>query len=422
MIQQALILLLFLAPTVQYRIELGGVSFALLEPVIVLLSSLLLAHQIVSWRRLVILKEPLIYFFSFIALWALLVRPWADDWTHGLSDIRDWAIPLLGFVVLVTMIRQGWRHWITIFLLLVWLNAFVGIYQHLTDSFRPFVTATAAYKTGFTISPEDASRLDLVSFAVGFFTHPNGFAMYLFAGLMLSLGQLAKSRKWWIGLGLLLPIALALFWTYAKASLLVMGGAVVVFWLHHWVKSGTIFLIILSLGLITGVIALWLAIPYIPPALLQTFWWRVGLWQIALRLVSEDPAILLRGNGLGLFPQQAYYGQPHNLYLYLLLEYGLPGLLWSLLLGWHLMRRGWRARRMGLLGREPMLAALWIFLLGYFAIGLVESNFSQIIFFKISLFRPFDMTVEQSNPRSPVVCPCKSKAAAIGIKGIAGIS
>jgi hypothetical protein len=374
MIQGALIFLLFLAPTVQYRVELGGVSFALLEPVILLVSSLLLAHQIVSWRRLVILKEPLVYFFSFIVLWALVIRPWADDWKHGLSDVRDWAIPLLGFVALVTTIRQGWRRWIAIFLLLVWLNALVGIYQHLTDSFRPFVSSLAAYKTGFTVSPEDISRLALVSYAAGFFTHPNGFAMYLFAGLMLGLGQLAGSRKWWLGLGLVMPIALALFWTYAKASLLVMGAAVVIFWLQRWIKPGTDFLVILIFGLVTGAIMLWLAIPYVPSALLTTFWWRVGLWQTGLSVIGEYPAILFSGNGLDIFAQQAYYGQPHNLYLYLLLEYGLPGLLWSLLLGWHLLRRGWRARQLGLLRAEPLLAALWVTLLGYFAIGLVESN------------------------------------------------
>lgn len=379
-VKNLLIFLFFAAPTIHYRVEMGGFSFALMEPVVLFVSVALLAHQIVSWRRLVILKEPLAFLFAAITLLAFVIRPWDSNWQHGLSDVRDWFIPLLGFVVFLTTIRRGWRHWVTIFLALVWFNALVGIYQHFTDSFRPFISELAAYKTGFTVLQEE-NRLILVPFAVGFFSHPNGFAMYLFVGLMMALGKFYKSKKKQKAIlfaVVLLPIALSLYWTFAKASLLVMVGAISLFWLERRVKSNPILLAIMGAGLMTSAVVLWQVAQYAPPALLATFWWRVGLWQTVLVTIGTHPVILLLGNGLESFAGVAYYGQPHNLYLYLLLEYGLIGLMWGIALVWYLWRRGIYIRRVGWTTSEPMLAAIWIGLLGYFVIGLVESNLMGI--------------------------------------------
>ena len=78
------------------------------------------------------------------------------------------------------------------------------------------------------------------------------------------------------------------------------------------------------------------------------------------------------------FAQQAYYAQPHNVYIFLILQYGVVGLVWAALVIRIIWRRGWRLHRDGLMARESLLAALWVALLGSFAVGLVESNLLEI--------------------------------------------
>ena len=373
-----LILLLLAAPTIQYRVEWGAFSFALMEPVVLLVSAVLLIHQAVQCQQLKVPKEPPVFLFAAMTLWSFIIRPWASNWQNGLSDVRDWAIPLLGFITFLSTIRQGWPKWIKIFLILVWLNAWLGIYQHFTDSFKPFITELAAYKTGFTFSLEE-NRLALAPFAVGLFSHPNGFAMYLFAGLMVALGEFYKSsRKLPFFIIILLPIALSLYWTYAKATLLVVAGLIPFYWLERRVRSNKTFWAFISMGLITGLLALSQITKHIPAPLLTTFWWRVGLWNTGLITLVNFPVVLFFGNGLDIFAKSAYYAQPHNLYLYVVLQYGLPGLLIIILLVTYILKRGNQLRRSGRMRSEPLLAALWLGLLGYFAIGLAESNLMGI--------------------------------------------
>ncbi len=372
-----LLFLLFLTSTIHYRIELGLFSFALVEPVALLVSGVLLLYQLGVRRRLAIRKDPLLYFFVGITLWAALIRPWASDWQHGLSDVRDWFIPVLSFVALIFSIRCNWRQWLVLFVFLAVINASVGIYQHLTNTFRPFAAELAAYKTGFLLSP-DRSRLAIASPAIGFFSHPNGFAMYLFLALLTALGWPVKGRQHWVKVPVILLLSVALFWTYAKASLLVMLFSIVGFEFARRMKSWGQFLVVSAGLVLCGGTITWFISRQVPPAYLATFWWRVNLWQTALRVIRDSPGVLLVGNGMEMFAAQAIYPQPHNLYLYLLLVYGLPGLGLVLGIAWYLLRCGWVAHRRRLFRQEPLLGALWIGLMGYFAIGLVESNLMGI--------------------------------------------
>ncbi len=368
-----LLFLLFLAPTIQYRVELGGFSFAFMEPVVLIVSVILLTHQVMTRQRLLISKDSFIFLVAGLTLWAGIVRPWAADWKHGMSDVRDWLIPLLGFIVLSSTIRHGWRKWIGAFLLIAVLTALVGIYQHFANGFRPFVNASASFKTGFIVSPDDG-QLAYVSYAAGFFSHPNGLAEFLFIGLMITLGWLAEPGQRGRKIVVLAIIALALFWTYAKTGLIVSGLAIILFWLQHWIKARKTLLAAIAIVITLGGVGLWIAAQNVPAALLNTFRWRVGLWQTAVSTIDQNPSILLVGNGIDIFAQRAYYPQPHDTYLYLLLQYGVLGLVLGLIAIGLIWRRGWQARIARRMAQEPILAGLWIALLGYFVIGLVESE------------------------------------------------
>lgn len=368
-----LLFLLFLAPTIQYRIELGGFSFAIMEPIVLIVSVILLTHQVMTRRRLMISKDSFVFLVAGLALWASIVRPWSADWKQGVSDVRDWLIPVLGFVALISTIRRGWRKWVLVVLTIVVLEALLGIYQGLTNGLRPFASELAAYKTGFIASPDDNS-LVRASYAVGLFSHPNGFAAFLFLGLMIALGWLVESRRRWLKALVVAVCASALFLTYAKASLLVMVCAIISFGLQRTIRSSKNLLIVISMTVVLGGACLWAALPHVPPMVFDTLTWRMGLWQTALDTLGNHPSILLVGNGLDIFAAQAYYPQPHNLYLYSILQYGILGLILCLVVLWQIWKQGWQVQKHQVLAREPLLAALWIALLGYFAIGLVESE------------------------------------------------
>src|SRR3972149_6640690 len=134
-----LIFLLLVAPTIQYRVELGSISFALIEPITLFAAGALITWQIINRHKLAIAKDPMIFLFMGITVWASVIRPWASDWQHGLSDMRDWAFSLLGYIALVSTVRLRWRKWIGVFLAWVVLLSILGIYQHFTQSARPFL-------------------------------------------------------------------------------------------------------------------------------------------------------------------------------------------------------------------------------------------------------------------------------------------
>jgi hypothetical protein len=101
--------LLCLGSASHLRIEVGPASFAIVEPVIVAVAVVLIVGGLRAARgRGVLLSFPVLLV-GFIGLWSALVRPWSLDWRHGLSDVRDWILPLLAFVALMMAVRMRWR-------------------------------------------------------------------------------------------------------------------------------------------------------------------------------------------------------------------------------------------------------------------------------------------------------------------------
>lgn len=372
-----LLFLLFLSPGIQYRIELRGGSVTLTEIVAICFVLIMLFKQLVVYKRVTLLNDPFVFLFLGLLLWVITIRPWSIDWKHGLSDIRDWFIPIVTYMVLTAAVRKGWRKWCSFLLICILFQSFIGIYQHFFDAARPFVVASSEYKTGFTISPE-TNQLSFVSFSVGLFSHPNGFAIYLLIGFMLLLGMDFGKRNVFVKIILVVPILLALFWTYAKTSLLVVIVAFMLFVLQRFVRNYRIFWVLVILILIFSVIFVFFALGYVPPIYLNTLYWRMGLWEIAFRIIGERIWLLLFGNGIDIFIENAYYSQPHNIYIFLLLEYGLIGVLWALLVIAALWRRGRIAYQYGAMCKEPLLASIWIAALSYFIIGLFETNLLSI--------------------------------------------
>ena len=401
---QVLLFLIFLAPTIQYRVELPGFSFAVMEPVVLAASAILILRTRARKQPLVIPRTwPEIGLIA-IGVWAILVRPWSSDWKHGLSDIRDWVIPIITFLTLRATVRHGWRNAVQTLLAMIVLTSLVGIVQRATGGFRPFISPEASLKAtpeseslegegwipgrGLHVCeyfenrarlseigalPEDAALAaaqtrQAPAFALGFFAHPNSLGMMLAAGGMLAIGWALERRKveGWI---VPVVVSLALYWTYAKTSYAFLAVEIGAYFFLRRIRS----LKAVAAVVLVSTIAACLVFTRLPASLLGTLCWRYGLWSTAFHQLSAAPLVLLVGNGMDAFRGLAYYSQPHNTYINALLEYGLLGL--GVILGvvaWVAVA-GWRDGRDGLWERDWVLPAMWLATLVFFAIGMTES-------------------------------------------------
>lgn len=157
-----------------------------------------------------------------------------------------------------------------------------------------------------------------------------------------------------------------------------MRLALFVYWALRRTRSWEQFVAMSAGGVLCGGIIGWFLLRQVPSAYLGTLQWRSGLWKTAIEVIDDNPTILLIGNGMEEFALRAIYPQPHNLYIYLLLTYGLPGLALILGIDWYIVRFGYMAKRRQWFQHEPLLAALRVGLTGYFLVSLVESNLTGI--------------------------------------------
>jgi O-antigen ligase len=374
-----LLLFIIILPTVHCRIDLGPFSFSLMEPFVLVTAFLLVGAYLFQRKSITISKTPFLYIFIALSVWTALMRPWSLNWQNGLSDIRDWLVPLLVFMILSILARNRWERWYSLLLIWTLFLAGFGIFQHFVNGARPFVTELAGYKTGFTVNPSDEGHLSLVSYAAGFSSHPNDYGLYMLGGLLLALGWVLSQKRYILPkIAILLPIGLSLYWSYSKSSILAALILLALFLLLWRVRPNKLLLAISSIIVLLGLYVLKYLLLSLPQALLSTLWWRVGLWNIALNLLSHQPNILIFGNGMDLFSQIAYYPQPHNLYIYILLQYGILGLLLVLTLLLLILIQGMKLYQAHWYRRDPRLLGLWLGVMSFFSVGLTESTFYGI--------------------------------------------
>ena len=83
---------------------------------------------------------------------------------------------------------------------------------------------------------------------------------------------------------------------------------------------------------------------------------------------------MLIGGGLNKFGDLAYYGQPHNLFVYFFLLYGLPGLIILLSILWESIRSMIFYFQTNKAKDKMMEAGLFMASVSLFAVGLTDST------------------------------------------------
>jgi len=360
-----LFFILWLAPTIRWRIDFGAFSFAFLEPVVLCVIVLLLLSRKNSKFSINASILVLLLFF----MWILVIRPWSADWKHGLSDLRDWLIPIIIFSLLLSTIKQGWQKWTTTLIPVAVLQAGFGVFQVITDSSRPFASIESLYKM-------DILSRKVSSFAVGFFEHPNSLAVFLIIAIMISIGWFEEQntlRRKVLPAAIVILLILTLYWTFAKAEILTIGLMIFFYAAIPYIRSSRVFIILSTLTIFLTLGVGWLAINQWPLEF-GTIWWRISLWKSVFQTIYENPGILILGNGEAVFAANAIWAQPHSLLFDILLNYGVIGVLILSLLFVVIIKYGTKSFNRGDFKRFGILRALWVSILGFLITGLVESS------------------------------------------------
>jgi O-antigen ligase len=316
------------------------------------------------------------YLLAMFVAWSTVSFVWAESPGTALSVSFRYFQDLLLFLIVFTAVRER-RH-------AVWLvAAFVG-------------GATIAAVVALIYRP-DPGQYD-VARATGTIGDPNELAAVLVAGLLLA-GALVVILKRSPALRVaattaMLLCAAGLFVTFSRGGLIALGFAMVagVFIAGRWRKVALGALVLVSLTAITyfAVLAPQASRDRVLKADGGTG--RTDIWKVGSRMVSDHP---VRGVGSGNFKISSihYVLKPgsikydyfidhpkvaHNMYLHILAELGVVGLLlfvsiiaFALLSALHAARRFAEAgdEDMDLLTRAAMLAVLGMLAADFFLSG-----------------------------------------------------
>ncbi len=336
-----LTLLVVVAATVDYRFfaDVPGLpSITLLEiaalVAVILSTALLRGRPGIRQRayRVVRSNQMVFGYLGWITLATLANLAWSSVPVATLKDLLAGFV-LFFLVALSVRDANEARGVLAIYLLGAMVQVFLGASQILWGGPRLiFMGENVEYKTDF-----DGSFIDIGFIPTGFFTHPNGLALFILPVVLLMLVHIVYGRfSLHKRLGLALMLALSLFvglHTQAKGAIiwLVIGITILVLpdAMARW--RGRVGLAAMLGGILAIVIvSAWL---YQEMGQLGTVMSRIQLITAALAVLEDFPRVLVFGGGSenmhaysSLFSNMEYPSS-HNTYLDQALLFGLPGLL-----------------------------------------------------------------------------------------------
>ncbi|MCX6026516.1 MAG: hypothetical protein NTY23_09710 [Chloroflexi bacterium] len=374
--------LLYLAPSIPVAFEAGGGSGYLAILFLAVLWFVALGEDDKRAGQTTRLFPMALGSLCLVALVPALLR---SNWRFSLSDLGWWAVAAgMSYLLLNRVVRSS-SLLAGLYILAGTVNAGVGGFQHIVISpaeraanlASPEVLSSPGWGFGWYAAVGQGAP------PVWGFHNPtnfNAFAAYLYWPLLLSIGGLAY-RGWRrvACLAAAIIIGLALFWTYSRVTFIAVAWAVVAIG-GIWIFAGSPRLpaLLLVTGVLLGGIGmtsfLWGA-----DAWSGTMTARVSLWRDLATLLTKNLSVLVSGGGYPLFTREAHI-QPadfHNMYLFVLLQYGVLGLLIFGVMGYRLVAMGWRALSRGSIRSQPMLVAMWAGMLGFLVSGLAESQVQE---------------------------------------------
>jgi O-antigen ligase len=369
------VLALLASASFQWEFGADPLRVALVEPV----ALLVLVYLVMSSEPAVVRPRlhELAWLWLGLAAWAGLQWLVASDWHYAARDVRQLLLAALLFAALLRRRDFNPRRaaWIAIGVAVA--SALAADVQRLTGWFAP-PFATVYFKDILT-APTGAG----VPVAVGFFTNANVFAAFIFWPLLIAIGRVIRGPQRLLAAGGALLLSLSLYWSLARG---VMAGVVL----------GTLFLAIflfvrrrmLAFGLVSVLatvmtaLILYFGSTHPDSGFFLTLGLRRVLWDAALEMMRRTPVFLFSGvgaHGVDYLHGFALLGRedPHNLYLYFLVHYGLAGLAVILLSAWAAITNGWRALRETPMRPGPVWTAVFSGWAALLVMGMLDSYFTD---------------------------------------------
>jgi len=316
----------------------------------------------------------------FLTIWTFAIWLVDPTWRYGLDDVR-WIF--LSVAVLITLLGtvRDWRRALVILLVVAALAAAIADFQGLTGAFVPPFSSNLEKELYLPQVPGQVVRV-----AAGFFGNSNMFGGFVFWPLLISIGlALGRKLKWVAALGAVF-FAASLYLSDARgveAGFLRASALIALSYAPFPAKGLRYVILTVIVATMAGAVLLVVAAPR--AGFFSTLWLRVNLWQAALGYFRRFPTTLLLGAGSGLkIPPTATWAEvlapedPHNLYLYATMHYGLPGLLIMIAVGWKAIALGWQRYKRGELAGDPLLRSVWAAWLAFPVMGGLDSYFNKV--------------------------------------------
>lgn len=396
------ILAVLAAAAIQYDLETWPLNMALSEGVVVA-CLLLLAFQWNSrerfWRSL---RRPVPLLFAGLTTWAFLTWLIVPDWRYAIDDLRWLVLSSLLFVFVLSSerpVRNGAAAFVCVAVLVAVMDDILMLGG---------VTAIAGrvQEKILALSPLETYN---VTVPVGFFRNSNMMAGYLFWPMLLGIALLLGTKHRALALAGVGLLAANLLLSIARGVQVGMVLAIMVLVLIRRLRTPrrlVAALVALGLGVFVVGTAVVLSVP--PEGFFTSLWGRFELWATVVRLFSSYPRTFLLGAGSGLALRtatnwtEAYAPEdPHNIYLYMTMHYGLIGLLVLLAVGYFVLRRGWDLFLQGKVRESPLRQVMWAGWIVFPLMGLLDSyinKFEWRIIFLLPLALWMAETEEETMP------------------------
>jgi hypothetical protein len=323
----------------------------------------------------IFIKDHMTWILIAWSVWSVVVWFADSNWAYGINETRWVLLSVVAYIYFRIIFRQQWEWKVKLFLIVCVGIAFIADLQSITGLFQPPFTSVPV-KDFF----QQSGKGDFTPFsvAVGFFNHPNAFGGFVFWPMLLSLGLMGeKKTRVWGGFAFLF-FGFSLFLSGYRTLLLGAGLAVVLFILLRFnlsFKKWAFLLLGVCVVSAIGFMGFYLANK--TSLFFGTFTGRVSLWSSVVPIVTFSPQTFLFGSGTNL-PMGIYNGlavaDPHNAYLYMLVHYGLPGLIIYFAVIGIIMRHGWQSYRVGEVQKNPIVGVLWIGFIVWFLTAIADSR------------------------------------------------
>jgi len=371
-------------------------DFQFFEMVCILFSILLLVCSPWIILRGKLALENVDHLPALFLLNALFLAIWATDILHNVSRTKDffWAYLLYILLRYSPLSKRGLTIIVRLSVLAACFWSLLGIIQLLGwddglggEIYRLFLASRAHFKT--VVDPF-AGEVIQAGFAHGIYLYPQNFIYYLLCPFFLSLGLAHCDRRW------ILPaliIFTAMLGTLSKTVVLLLAVFLATYLLYRFFHNSVMTLGVLAAIAGAAIFAM-VSFGHAPfwKQALATFVWRVEIWVDALSMLLENPWLLVKGDGTALLAStysRVNYPNPHNMLIYLSIEYGIigAGLFFTFIF---LRLRQLRSFIDRPNMDQPAAKALFWGLLVFLSMGIVDDMFVQtqitaLIFFYLGL-------------------------------------